>query len=284
VIELAITIDDPHLGESPFLSAEARDEKIRASLRHCNRLQAALFVCGERIDSTSGGMLLKAWGSENHLLGNHTYSHWNLNSKEVVVSEYIKDVERCHELISYYKGFTPFFRYPYLKGGDTTEKRDAVRYFLNESRYRQGYVSVDASDWCIDARLTKALRRDENTDLRPYRDYYLSHIKEHVIYYDTLANDVLERSIKHTLLIHHNLLNALFLGDLLNHLQSTGCKLINASEAYQDSVYLSEPGVIPFGESIVWALAKERGSFESQLRYPAEDERYEREPREEAGL
>jgi|688.fasta_scaffold1201819_1 hypothetical protein len=40
MIELAITIDDPNLGESPLLSAEARDEHIRLALKGCNSLKA----------------------------------------------------------------------------------------------------------------------------------------------------------------------------------------------------------------------------------------------------
>lgn len=54
MIEIAITIDDPHLAEGALQTAEARDEKIRAALKSCNNLQAALFVCGERVDSPLG--------------------------------------------------------------------------------------------------------------------------------------------------------------------------------------------------------------------------------------
>lgn len=285
MIEIAITIDDPHLREGPLLLAEARDEKIREALKNCTALQAALFVCGQRLDSAQGGLLLEAWGSENHLLGNHTFSHLNLSSEKTSAEEFIRDTERCHKVISGCNGFSNLFRYPFLKGGDTREKRDAVRGFLKAGHYRQGYVSIDASDWCIDARLERALKNDSETDRRPYRDFYLSHIKERVLYYDTLSRDVLGRSIKHTLLIHHNLLNAFFLDDLLKYLQEeAGCRLIDAGEAYKDPIYRSEPDIVPFGESIVWALARENGSFEARLRYPAEDECYERVAMDHAGL
>ena len=268
MIEIAVTVDDPHLGEGALLTAEARDDQIRAALKCCNNLKVVLFVCGHRLDSTSGSELLKAWGNENHLLGNHTFSHLNLNSEGLGFVDYVTDINRCHKMISDKAGFSSFFRYPYLKGGNTKKKRNEVREFLKESGYRQGYVSVDASDWCIDARLQSALKRDEEADLTPYRDFYLAHVKERVLYYDLLVKDVVGRSIKHTLLIHHNLLNALFLGDLLEHLKGMGCKLINAREAYQDPVYLSEPNIIPFGESIVWALAKEKGNYEREAMDP----------------
>jgi len=37
----------------------------------------------------------------------------------------------------------------------------------------------------------------------------------------------------------------------------------------------SEPKSLPSGQSLVWAVAKERGGYESMLRYPGEDETYE---------
>lgn len=99
MIEIAVTIDGPHLGESPLLSAEARDEKIREAFKAYDRLQATLFVCGQRVDSTQGSNLLEAWGSENHLLSNHTFSYLNLSSAKVSAEEFVLDIERCHTMI-----------------------------------------------------------------------------------------------------------------------------------------------------------------------------------------
>lgn len=44
--------------------------------------------------------------------------------------------------------------------------------------------------------------------------------------------------------------------------------------AFQDPVYGARPRVLPAGESILWSLAKERGL--TQLRYPGEDDVYEK--------
>ena len=40
-------------------------------------------------------------------------------------------------------------------------------------------------------------------------------------------------------------------------------------------MFRTEPKVLPAGESIVWALAKEKGTIAKSLRYPAEDGVYE---------
>src|SRR4030095_9071982 len=104
------------------------------------------------------------------------------------------------------------------------------------------------------------------------------------VYYDDLARKVLGRSVKHTILMHYNLLNALFLGDLLDMFKSKGWKLIDASEAFKDPVFSAKPKIVPAGESIVWAIAKETGKFDSLLRYPGEDRHYENATKGKLGL
>jgi len=47
-------------------------------------------------------------------------------------------------------------------------------------------------------------------------------------------------------------------------------------EAFSDKVFTRDPDIVPAGESLVWALAKETGKFESRLRYPGEDDVYEK--------
>lgn len=136
-------------------------------------------------------------------------------------------------------------------------------------------MTIDASDWAVDNRLTKRLEKDPAADLKPYRDFYLAHMWERALYYDDLSRKALGRSVKHTILVHFNLLNALFLGDLLDMFKSKSWKLIDAEDAFKDPVFSTEPKIVPAGESIVWALSKETGRFDSLLRYPGEDSQYE---------
>lgn len=42
--------------------------------------------------------------------------------------------------------------------------------------------------------------------------------------------------------------------------------------------------VNPAGESLIWSLAKESGKYEDELRYPAEDSRYEIPKMKELGI
>jgi hypothetical protein len=77
--------------------------------------------------------------------------------------------------------------------------------------------------------------------------------------------------VPHTILTHFNLLNALFLNDLIEMFKSKGWEWIDAETAFADPIFSRLPKIIPAGESIVWALAKENGKIPMSQRYPAED-------------
>jgi peptidoglycan/xylan/chitin deacetylase (PgdA/CDA1 family) len=282
--QIAITMDDFDWNKSVKLSPDERNREILGALRMHGKLQAALFVKGKNADSEKGKSLLGDWNSAGHVIGNHSYSHAYLNSSKTTTESFTADILRCEEVIKSFPRFQKIFRFPYLKEGETAVKRDAIRTFLKQHGYRIGHVTIDASDWAVENRLSARLTKDPVADVKPYRDFYLSHMWERATYYDDLARKAIGRSVKHTILVHYNLLNALFLGDLLDMFKSKGWKLIDATEAFRDPVFSAEPKIVPAGESIVWAIAKESGKFDSVLRYPGEDSEYEDARMDKLGL
>ena len=277
--EIAITIDDPNTTETFKLNWQERNNSILKTLDK-HKIKAALFVCGMRVNDSNGKELLNKWDIKNHLICNHSYSHLYFNSKSKTSEIFIADFNKGDSLIRNFKNYTKLFRFPYLKEGNTAQKRDSMRVAMKTDGYKNGYVTIDASDWYIDAQISIALKKDINTDLTPYKEYYINHILDRAKYYDSLAHLVFKRDIKHTLLIHHSLLNALFLDDLLIALNENGWKLINAKEAYYDVISSQQPLIEPCGESIVWQCAELIEEISKTLRYPGEDEEYEKEPLE----
>jgi hypothetical protein len=80
--------------------------------------------------------------------------------------------------------------------------------------------------------------------------------------------------VAHVLLLHHNLVNALFLEDVIQMFRDKGWTVIDSETAFRDPVYAMRPNILPAGQSILWALAKQNGI--SGLRYPGEDDVYEK--------
>ena len=277
--QIAITIDDPTTKATPKLNWQERDSFILKALDHHN-ITAALFICGMRVDNSEGRVLMNNWDSKDHLMCNHSYSHLYYNSTTATASVFISDFKKTDPIIRVYRNYTQLFRFPYLKEGSSAEKRNSMRAALKHEGYNNGYVTIDASDWYIDAQLTKTLNQDFHADLTAFKEYYVEHILDRANYYDSLAQVVFQRNIKHTLLLHHSLLNALFLEDLLAALKANDWKLIDAKRAFEDDVFKEQPDIEPCGESIVWQCARQIDSIAKTLRYPAEDAAYEKLPLE----
>ncbi len=254
---------------------DRRPEAEERLLNHLGKTRAFLFATGQNVDNPHGAGILKRWNAAGHRIGNHTYRHQPLFGK-ITPEEFEADILRNENVLRDYSGFRKFFRFPALKEGQTRELRGRFRSFLAAHGYRNGAVTIDASDWYYNQRLLARIQAAPNFEVGLYRQPYLDHIWDRARFYDQLSRDVLGRSVPHTLLIHYNLLNSLFLGDLLAMFRSRGWAVIDAEEAFSDTVFTRRPDTAPAGESLLWALAKETGKFEDRLRYPGEDDVYEK--------
>jgi peptidoglycan/xylan/chitin deacetylase (PgdA/CDA1 family) len=268
---IALTFDDgPNMTDDVGLSATDRNAAILKQLADAH-LKSILFVT--RTDANPNrNELIRQWGQQGHGIGNHTATHPDFDYVSLI--DYEQDLLSCEKTIQDFPGFTRRFRFPYLKEGNTVEKRDGFRVFLDAHGYRSGAVSIDASDWYYSQRLSARLKVLPTADTKPYRDAYLRHLYDRAQYYDGLSRRVLGHSVSHVLLLHHNLINALFLADVIRMFRDKGWTLIDSETAFKDPVYAMRPNTLPAGESILWALAKEKGI--PGLRFPGEDEIYEK--------
>lgn len=279
--QVAVTFDDPRLDVDPSLTSQAVNNRILSTLAE-RRLQTALFVCGQRVDSPDGQSLVAEWDTAGHLIGNHSYSH--LHYHRTSYEDFAADFVRNLPVVEHFPHYARLFRYPFLKAGDTVAKRDQFRALLRQHNYRNGAVTIDASDWYVDSRLRQRLRSDAAASTDPYRDYYVSHLLERAAYYRQLARDALGHEIPHTLLLHYNLVNALFLPVVMTAFEDAGWEWTNASTAFEDAVFSRTPETIPAGESLIRELAVEAGKFAERLRYPGEDGSYEEQRMDALGL
>lgn len=278
---IAITMDDLRWDIIPEALRDEAGARILGALER-NRVHAALFVIGERGDTPQGRPIVREWSDRGHMIGNHTWSHRSVDS--MPEEQFGQEILRCDAFVRQFPGFRPYFRFPALKEGNTRERRDGVRAFLKQHGYRNGAVTIDASDWYYDQRLRECIDKRRNFDVRVFRKPYLDHLWDRATFYDGLARKVLGRGIPHTILVHYNLLNSFFLGDAMEMFQMRGWHFVHAERAFQDDVFRSQPDTVPAGESLVWALAKETGRYEKMLRYPGEDDVYEKPKLDALGL
>jgi len=276
---IALTFDDgPDMADSTGMDAAQRNAAILRQLAAAH-IKSILFVTRTDADPARNA-LIRAWGDAGHEIGNHTATHPDFDRLSLEAFE--QELLVCDAAIRDMPGFKRRFRFPYLKEGNTAAKRDGFREFLDAQGYQPGPVSVDASDWYYNQRLLARLHKLPHADRLPYRDAYLQHLFGRAQYYDGLSRAVLGRSARHVLLLHHNLINALFIGDVVQMFREKGWTVIDAETAFQDPLYAMRPDIVPAGESILWALAKQKGL--PGLRYPGEDDIYEKPILDRLGL
>jgi len=280
---ISFTFDDGITTNMPGYPFEQWNKMILDNLESAG-VKAVFFVKGSNKTDAKGQFLLNSWNDRGQRIGNHTYSHPNYNDKDETFEKFRNELLRNDSIINKLSNYIKLFRFPYLKEGETREKVDQFRAFMKEQGYSNGNVTIDASDWYINGRLLKRLNEDPKADIEGYRNFYLEHLFNRASFYEDLAVQLTGRHIHHTILLHHNLTSALFLGDLIKMFRAKGWEVIDAEEAYKDEIFKIEPEYLPAGESLIWALAKESGKYESILRYPAEDGDYEKDRMDRLGL
>ncbi len=278
---VSLTFDDGSTSNSANYELEEWNTMILNALDK-SEIKAVFFVNTKGKSTNKGKYLLESWNDKGHFIANHTYSHPNFNKAEITAENFRTELLKADSLIRIYSNYTKLFRFPYLKEGNTREEIDSIRQIMKSYGYRNGHVTIDASDWYINSRLGKRLNQNPNADIEGFRNFYLEHLLERANYYENLSFELTGRHIDHTLLLHHNLAAALFLDDLIAMFKAQGWKVISADKAFQDPVF--KMTTIHAGESLIWALAKDSGLYEGQLRYPAEDSRYEKERMDKLGL
>lgn len=253
---VSFTFDDGSTQDKANYKLLEWNQMILDKLEAAN-VRATFFTNGNNLKGKKGAYVMESWDNANHQIANHTYSHPNYNTDEVTFSQFKAEIIKQDSVIAPYNNYTKLFRFPYLREGNTPDKVDSVRVLLKEMGYRNGYVTIDDSDWYINSKLIDAMRaNDEDIDLTPYRDFYVNHIFEVAIRSEALGYKLTGRNINHTLLLHHNLVNALFLDALIEKFQQEGWTLISSKEAFDDPIYHDTPNFS--GNGLLDAIANDR--------------------------
>lgn len=186
-------------------------------------------------------------------------THPDLHGAAVTLAQYQQEVMACDEIIRAMPGYQKWFRFTFLREGNTPEKRDGMRSFLSAHGYRNAYVSLDTSDWRLDSKLIEVLERNPKADLAPIRRAYLAHIRQRALAYRALAHKLQGRDIPQVLLLHHNLINALWLDDVIAQFKDMGWTITTPAAAFADPVYALQPDRAAPGQSLLLSMARTLG-------------------------
>ena len=238
--EIAITIDD-----LPFVGTNGKDEgNLRRTKQRFmsiltaltdNHVPATGFIIANSI-AKGQWELLEEFRKEGFELGNHTYSHANLN--RLSAEQYINEISHADEILKPIMTQPKYFRYPYLAEG-TGEKKQEIQTYLTNNQYTVAPVTIDSKDYKFNERFLHISWRVRGQYLNSIKQQYLAYIWAQTLKAEKHSGN----NGKQILLIHSNLLNSHCLGDIIAMYKKHGYKFITLGEALKGAPVEPTPTV-----------------------------------------
>ncbi|MEO5818960.1 MAG: polysaccharide deacetylase family protein [Vicinamibacteraceae bacterium] len=202
--------------------------------------EGKLFVEGGGpgdVDARTG--VLRLWLNAGLELGNHTYSHRDLNT--MPLDQFQADVlrgERVTRALLKARGQAPrYFRHPFLHVGSDLKVRRAFEAFLSSHGYTVVPVTVDSEEFVYAAGYATALRRGDATAAVRIADDYLRYMEQVFTFFEEVSRRTTGREIPQILLLHANSLNADRFDALAEALKHRGYRFVPVAQALEDPVY-----------------------------------------------
>lgn len=227
--EIAITIDDlPFVGTNDndpgnLRRSHDRFMQILQSLID-NHVPATGFVIAGSIGKGQWE-LLEEFRNNGFEIGNHTYNHANLN--RLSAQQYIDNIAQADKKLESIMTQPKYFRYPYLAEGHGAVKQE-VQSYLQANQYTVAPVTIDSKDYLFNERLLRFSWRVRNQHLNEIKHQYLNYIWQQTVKAEKRAGD---KPVKQILLVHSNLLNSHFLGDVIQMYKNNGYHFISLTDA-----------------------------------------------------
>lgn len=261
-LELAITFDDlPIHGQlPPGVTRTDIAQKIIRALKDAHVPPTFGFVNGIGVEHQPDTIaVLRAWHDAGNPLGNHTWSHINLDQH--TVAEFEAEVVRNEPILKQVMdtGDWHWFRFPYLVEGNTPEKREAVQAFLLERGYKIADVTMSFADYSWNDPYARCATKNDSKAIDWLQSSYLSAAQENIAFYRSLSQSLFHRDIPYVLLMHIGAFDAAMLPRLLDLYRSQGFRFVPLAQAETDDFYkIDTDRHAPSGPDSLEGVAEER--------------------------
>jgi peptidoglycan/xylan/chitin deacetylase (PgdA/CDA1 family) len=259
---VAITIDDlPYAGGNLDAKvAEIANRKLLAALQ-AHDVPVTGFVIQKGVESASGTGILKAWIDLGFDLGNHTYSHPDINtlSIEQIEQEIVRGESTIGPLMKEAGKKLTFFRFPMNHTGDTKVKHEEIAVFLKQRGYQVATCTIDTSDYVFNNAYVRLLTNNDSAAAEKLRAEYLAYTNTEIDYYAALNKQVLGYEPPEVMLLHDNRLNADVIEKVLRFFEEKRYRFVSLDEAQSDAAYRTpETYITKFGPMWGYRWANER--------------------------
>jgi peptidoglycan/xylan/chitin deacetylase (PgdA/CDA1 family) len=242
--KVAITVDDlPSHGALPPGTTRveiARD--IIQILKDAKAPSVYGFVNATKLEKNPEEIeVLKLWRAAGFPLGNHTYSHPDLH--QMAAAEFEQNIAADEPTLKSLMGHKDwhYFRYPFLREGDTVEKRREVAAYLKSHGYKVAQVTLDFEDYLWNAPYARCLEKQDTKAIESLKASYLKTAAEYISLDQQMSQLIFGRDVNHVLLLHIGGFQREVLPQLLAMLKQRGFKFVSLDEAQKDPAYMTDP-------------------------------------------
>jgi uncharacterized protein (TIGR02246 family) len=258
-----VTVDDLPIAQHTLATPEERKRITRALLAALakHKIRAVALVTWANAILPSDAELLRMWLDAGHELGNHSWNHLSYTATDS--ETYIADIEkaraRLEEFLKPLGKKSRFFRFPFLREGDTREKLEAMRRYLDATGQINLPVTIDNDDWAYAAPWTAARRAGDKRALARVAEQYHEHLHQAFRRNEANGDRLFGRPVPQILLLHANEVGSAQWDALFTWVEQTGHVFATADEVLADAA-LREPNhyVNEWGPSLWDRISNDR--------------------------
>jgi len=198
------------------------------------------FVNGIAIDrEPDSAPMLKNWRDAGFPLGNHTWSHMNLNTMDLV--DWEADLVKNEPILDKYAEGADWhwLRYPFLAEGDTAQKRTEARKFLDARGYRIATVTMSFGDYMWNEPYARCVANNDTAAITQLESSYLQAASADADFRRAMAKTLFGHDIPYVLLMHVGAFDARMLPRLLKLYREKGFTFVTLEDAENDPFYAS---------------------------------------------
>jgi peptidoglycan/xylan/chitin deacetylase (PgdA/CDA1 family) len=196
------------------------------------------FVNGALLErEPAAASMLKEWRDAGFQIGNHTWSHMNLNTNSA--TDWEADLLKGEPVLKQYAGSGDWhwLRYPFLAEGDTPEKHAEARKFLAAHGYRIADVTMSFGDYMWNEPYARCVARGDVAAIAQLETSYLDAAAADADFRRAMAKALFGHDIPYVLLMHVGAFDARMLPRLLKVYEDKGFSFITLEEAEKDPFY-----------------------------------------------
>ena len=265
---MALTFDElPYApgGQPDKLAAAERVTTALLRVLASHRAPAVAFVNEGKLqidgEVDARTALLKQWVENGAILGNHTYSHADLNT--VSIDEFEIEIVKGDIVSRRLMGRQPYqlyFRHPQTHTGETPAKKEAIEQFLAARHYKVAPHTIDSADYIFNVGYVRSLQADDQAMAGRLRAAYVDFVIAATEFAGQIAQQVVGRAIPQTMVLHANDINADALDQILQRLEGRSYRFVTLDYAMTDPAYqIKDVLVTKQGPTWLWRWMKSKG-------------------------